>query len=98
MSNEITESLVSVDELLQTLGAACIATASRIETVSNSTALGGRMRYVVPAFKVSVRLSFTKTGDSVKGILFWKKTEGVSAEALSQIDMEIVAVPRDAGP
>ena len=91
--NEISENLVGVDELLQTLGDACVRSANRIEAISNSERVGS-VRYTVPEFRVKVRLSFTKTGGNVTGILFWKKTEGASAETLSEIEMNIVAVPR----
>ena len=96
--SDISENLVDVDDLLRGLGEACVRSAGRIEALSNSNALGGAVRYVVPEFKVSVKLSFTKTGEKVTGILFWKKTEGVSTEALSEIQMSIVAVPRDPPP
>ncbi len=98
MSNEIAENLVGVDELLQTLGESCVRTAARIEEISNSSALGASVRYVVPQFRVSVKLSFTKTGETVKGILFWKRSEGASSETLSEIEMNITAVPREPQP
>jgi hypothetical protein len=43
--------------------------------------------------KISVKLSLTNSGSTVKGILFSKTTEGFSAQTLSQIDIDIVAVP-----
>jgi hypothetical protein len=91
--SEIAENLVDVDKLLKDLGESCVNTARWVEFRSN---LGndGATRYVVPEFKVSVKLSFTKTGETVKGILFWKKSEGSTSEALSEIQMSIVAVPR----
>lgn len=94
MSNEIAENLVGVDELLQTLGQSCLKTATQIEAISNSGLLGSDTRYVVPAFRVNVKLSFTKTGGSVKGLLLWKRSEGFSSESLSEIEMQIVSVPR----
>ena len=94
--SDISDNLVGVDELLRTLGQACFGAARQIDSLNDSAALGSKMRYVVPSFKVSVKLSFTNTGGTVKGVLFWKKSEGFSSESLSQIDMEIVAVPREA--
>lgn len=94
--SDISENLVGVDELLQALGDACVRSANRIETISNSERVSS-VRYTVPEFRVKVKLSFTKTGEKVTGILFWKKTEGVSAETLSEIEMNIVAVPRSGG-
>jgi len=94
MSDNISENLVGVEELLRTLADSCLHAAQHVEQVSNSPKLDHPVRYIVPSFKVSVKLSFTKTGNEVKGILFWKHSEGESSEALSSIDMEIVAVPR----
>lgn len=94
MSDNITENLVGVDELLRTLASSCLDAAKQVEQLSNNPLLNPSVRYVVPSFNVSVKLSFTKTGNEVKGILFWKKSEGDSTEALSSIDMQIVAVPR----
>ncbi|MBS0444406.1 MAG: hypothetical protein JSR59_00510 [Proteobacteria bacterium] len=94
MSDNITENLVGVDELLRTLAGSCLAAAQQVEQLSNNPLLDRSVRYIVPSFNISVKLSFTKTGNEVKGILFWKKTEGDSTEALSSIDMQIVAVPR----
>ena len=94
MSDNISENLVGVEELLNTLAGSCLKAAQQVEQLSNNPLLDRSVRYVVPSFKVSVKLSFTKTGNEVKGILFWKRSEGESSEALSSIDMEIVAVPR----
>ena len=94
MSDNITENLVGVDELLRTLAGSCLAAAQQVEQLSNNPLLDRSVRYMVPSFNLSVKLSFTKTGNEVKGILFWKKSEGDSTEALSSIDMQIVAVPR----
>jgi hypothetical protein len=94
MSDNITENLVGVDELLRSLAGSCLAAAQQVEQLSNNPLLDRSVRYIVPSFNVSVKLSFTKTGNEVKGILFWKKSEGDSTEALSSIDMQIVAVPR----
>lgn len=94
MSDNISENLVGVDELLQTLAKSCLSAAQQVEKSSQSDAPGSSVRYIVPSFNVSVKLSFTKTGNEVKGILFWKRSEGSTTEALSSIDMQIVAVPR----
>jgi hypothetical protein len=94
MSDNITENLVGVDELLRTLATSCLDAAKQVEQLSNNPLLDRSVRYIVPSFNVSVKLSFTKTGNEVKGILFWKKSEGATTEALSSIDMQIVAVPR----
>ena len=94
MSDNISENLVGVDELLRTLDGSCLEAARQVEQLSNHPLLDRSVRYIVPSFNVSVKLSFTKTGNEVKGILFWKKSEGSSSEALSSIDMQIVAVPR----
>ena len=91
--SDISDNLVGVDDLLMSLGQACFATARQLDALNDSERLACKVRYVVPTFKVSVKLSFTKTGDTVKGVLFWKQTEGASRETLSSIDMEIVAVP-----
>lgn len=96
MSDNISENLVGVDELLRTLAGSCIETAKHVEQMSNNPLLDPAVRYIVPSFNVSVKLSFTKTGNEVKGILFWKRSEGSSTESLSSIDMQIVAVPRSA--
>lgn len=95
MTTEISETLVPVDDLLLSLSDACIRTANRIEAVTSSSALGGGHRYAVPSFKVTVKMSFTKTGDTVKGVLFWKKSEGFESQSLSEISMDIVALPRN---
>jgi len=98
MAGEITENLVGVDELLRTLAGSCLAAARTVEAISNDDPLlNSSVRYAVPAFRVNVKLSFTKTGNEVKGILFWKQSEGVESSALSEIEMQIVAVPRAAG-
>ena len=94
MSDNISENLVGVDELLRTLARSCLEAAKDVELLSNNPHLDRAVRYIVPSFTVSVKLSFTKTGNEVKGILFWKHSEGSSSEALSSIDMQIVAVPR----
>jgi hypothetical protein len=94
MSDNISENLVGVEELLRTLADSCLGAARQVEQLSNSPMLDPAMRYVVPSFKVSVKLSFTKTGNEVKGILFWKRSAGETSEGMSSIDMEIVAVPR----
>lgn len=94
MSDNISENLVGVEELLKTLADSCIQAAQHVEQVSNSPLLDPAVRYIVPSFNVSVKLSFTKTGNEVKGLLWWKRSEGSSTEALSSIDMQIVAVPR----
>jgi hypothetical protein len=94
MAGEITENLVGVDELLQTLASSCLEVANHVDLVSNSARLDHPVRYTVPAFRVNVKLSFTKTGNEVKGVLFWKQSEGFSSESLSEIEMQIVAVPR----
>lgn len=94
MADNITENLVGVDELLRTLAGSCLEAAKQVEQLSNNPLLDRSVRYIVPSFNVSVKLSFTKTGNEVKGILFWKHSEGNSTEALSSIDMQIVAVPR----
>lgn len=90
MANDIAENLVDVDELLNTLSSACIRTAGFIDSV---TASRPGTRYVVPSMKVSVKLSLTNSSQKVKGVLFSRSTEGFSAETLSQIDIDIVAVP-----
>lgn len=99
MSNDISDNLVSVDQLLNELSAACISAASFVDSVTSAKANAGMasVRYVVPSMKVSVRLSLTNSGQKVKGILFSKTTEGFSAETLSQIEMNIVAVPAGGG-
>lgn len=97
MSNEITENLVGVDDLLRTLAQACMETARHVDQVSDDPRLDRPVRYVVPSFRVNVKLSFTKTGNEVKGLLFWKRSEGETSEALSEIEMQIVAVPRTPG-
>lgn len=94
MSDNISENLVGVDELMRSLARSCLEAAKQVELLSNSPALDRAVRYIVPSFTVSVKLSFTKTGNEVKGILFWKSSEGSSSETLSSIDMQIVAVPR----
>jgi hypothetical protein len=94
MSDNIAESLVDVDELLKSLAKSCLKAAEQVDLDSNDPTLNRSVRYVVPSFNVSVKLSFTKTGSTVKGILFWKKSEGDRSESLSSIDMQIVAVPR----
>ena len=97
MAGDMTENLVGVDELLRTLAGGCLEAAKQVEVLSNNPLLDRSVRYTVPAFRVNVKLSFTKTGSEVKGILFWKQTEGFSSQALSEIEMHIVAVPRTAG-
>lgn len=94
MTTEISETLVPVDDLLLSLSHACIRTAHGIEAITSSSKLSDHHRYMVPSFKVTVKMSFTKTGDTVKGVLFWKKTEGFESQSLSEISMDIVAVPR----
>jgi hypothetical protein len=94
MSDNISENLVGVEELLRTLADSCLEAAKHVELISNNPLLDQAVRYIVPSFNVSVKLSFTKTGNEVKGILFWKRSEGSETEALSSIDMQIVAVPR----
>ncbi|MBX3606622.1 MAG: hypothetical protein KF788_15190 [Piscinibacter sp.] len=91
MANDIAENLVDVDELLNTLSSACIRTASFIDSVTANRP--GGTRYVVPSMKVSVKLSLTNSSQKVKGVLFSRNTEGFSAQTLSQIDIDIVAVP-----
>jgi hypothetical protein len=98
MSDNISENLVGVDELLRTLANSCLSAAQQVEQASQDEANGSTVRYIVPSFNVSVKLSFTKTGNEVKGILFWKRSEGDTTEALSSIDMQIVAVPRTPPP
>lgn len=93
--SDISDNLVGVDELLRTLGQACFGAARQIDSLNDSAALGSKMRYVVPSFKVSVKLVHQHRRHG-QGVLFWKKSEGFSSESLSQIDMEIVAVPREA--
>lgn len=95
MANDIAENLVDVDDLLNKLGTACIRAAGFIDSATSNRP---GMRYVVPSMKVSVKLSLTSSGSTVKGVLFSKTTEGFSAQTLSQIDIDIVAVPpADAG-
>jgi len=93
MANDIAENLVEVDKLLDALSAACIGAANRIAGSASAPGAPVGLRYVVPSMKISVKLSLTNSGSTVKGILFSKTTEGFSAQTLSQIDIDIVAVP-----
>lgn len=97
MASEITDNLIGVDELLKTLARSCLQAALEVEKVATEIGPDGRnllpVRYVVPQFTVNVKLSFTRTGSEVKGLLFWKRSEGETAESLSHIEMQIVAVP-----
>lgn len=55
------------------------------------------VRYVVPSMKVSVKLSLTNSRPKVKGALFSCSTEDFNAQTLSQIDVDIGAVPANGG-
>jgi hypothetical protein len=91
---DIADSVVGVDELLRTLSDACIRSAHLIEITSARSANSGGVKYVVPQMRISVKLSLSTSGGTVKGVLFTKKSEGFAAESLSQIDIDIAAVPQ----
>lgn len=97
MANEITDNLIPVDVLLKSLAGSCLQAAHEVSSQSATLGPDGRgllpVRYVVPSFTVNVKLSFTRSGSEVKGLLFWKRSEGETHETLSNIEMQIVAVP-----
>jgi hypothetical protein len=93
-AGEGAETEVNLTELLQRMTAACTASAQKLQAdMSQPPWRGSPVVYTIPRMKVAMKVALTSTKTEVKGILWWKTQQGTTAESLSQIELEIVAVP-----
>jgi hypothetical protein len=91
------ETEIDLGKLLQMMTSACTASARKLqEEMAQAPWRDSPVIYTIPTMKVSMKVSLTSTREQVKGILWWKTTQGSTAESLSQIELEIVATPNRA--
>ena len=93
-AGEAAETELDLAELLTRMTAACTASAQQLqEQMSKPPWRDSPISYTIPTMKVSMKVALSSTKTQVKGILWWKTQQGTTAESLSQIELEIVAVP-----
>ena len=93
-AGEGAETEVDLTELLQRMTAACTASAQQLQAqMSQPPWSDSPVVYTIPRMKVAMKVALSSSKTQVKGILWWKTQQGTSAESLSQIELEIVAVP-----
>ncbi|MBI1397786.1 MAG: hypothetical protein GC151_17580 [Betaproteobacteria bacterium] len=92
------ETELSLDEILKQLTDACTTSARQLQIAMEQPEWrDSPVIYTIPGMKVNVKVGLTATKERVKGILWWRTQQGTTTEALSQIEMDIVAVPRTPG-
>jgi len=93
-AGEGAETEINLSELLQMMTSACTASARKLQDdMAQGPWRDSPVIYTIPTMKVSMKVSLTSTKEQVKGILFWKSSQGSTSESLSQIELEIVAIP-----
>jgi hypothetical protein len=91
------ESEVEISDLLKNMTGACTESA---RLLSRQMADSSRWEsdipcvYTIPKMSLSVKLGLSFSKAKVKGIFFSKSTTESSVQALSTINLDIVAVPR----
>lgn len=90
---------LSLDDILRQLTDACTASARQLQrTMAQPEWRDSPVTYTIPSMKVNMKVALTASKQNVKGILWWRTQQGVTSEALSQIEMELVAIPRALPP
>jgi hypothetical protein len=94
-AGEGAETEIDLGDLLARMTKACTSSALLLQREMAETQAwrDSPVIYTIPSMKVSMKVSLTSTREQVKGILWWKTQQGSSTESLSQIELEIVAIP-----
>jgi hypothetical protein len=93
-AGEGAETEVDLTELLMRMTTACVVSAQRLQDqMAQPPWRDSPVVYTIPKMKISMKVALSSTKTQVKGILWWKTQQGTTAESLSQIELEIVAVP-----
>lgn len=93
-SGDQADTSMEVTELLSSMTMACTNAAHQLrEEMRTGIWQDSPVEYVIPSMKVSLKLALSSSGKRVTGV-FKRNTEEQSAESVSQIDLELVAVPR----
>jgi hypothetical protein len=94
-AGEGAETEIDLGDLLARMTRACTASALLLQRDMAETEAwrNSPVIYTIPSMKVSMKVSLTSTREQVKGILWWKTQQGSTSESLSQIELEIVAIP-----
>ena len=89
------EMALGLDDILRQLTSACTSSAAELQKrMSEEPWASSPVVYTIPSMKISMKVALTATKENVKGILWWRTQQGETSQSTSQIDMEIVAVPR----
>ena len=91
------ETEIDLSELLGQLTGACMESARRLDAQMRGDAWkDSPVVYTIPTMKVTMKVALTSSRERVKGILWWRTQQGETTQSLSQIELEMVAVPRSA--
>jgi hypothetical protein len=89
------QSQVRLSELLKGLTVACTDSADQLrQTMQRPEWQAQPMYYAIPKMTVSMKVALSYSQSEIKGILWWRSQEGSNVNSMSNIEMEIVAIPR----
>ncbi len=89
------QSQVQLSALLKGMTVACTDSADQLrQTMQKPEWQAHPMYYTIPKMKVSMKVALSYSQNEVKGILWWRSQEGSKVDSMSNIEMEIVAIPR----
>lgn len=92
------EMALALDDILGQLTTACASSAQALQQrMSEEPWASSPVIYTIPSMRVSMKVALTATKENVKGILWWRTQQGETTQSVSQIDLEIVAIPRQPG-
>jgi hypothetical protein len=91
------ETEIDLTDLLGQLTAACMESAQRLDAQMQGDGWkDSPVVYTIPTMKVTMKVALTSSRERVKGVLWWRTQQGETTQSLSQIELELVAVPRSA--
>jgi len=90
------ENEIQIGDLLKKMTVACTDSAKQLHQAMSSEQWDESIPhvYTMPKMQVSVKMALSYSESTVKGVLFWKSKTGTEANTLSEIKIELVAVPR----
>jgi len=90
------ETEIQINELLRKMTRACTDSARELHRAMRPENWEGDMPmvYTMPRMELSLKMALSYSESKVKGILLWKSQDTKAASALSEIKVELVAVPR----
>lgn len=90
------ETEIQISDLLKKMTKACTDSAQELHQAMKPDQWSDAIPYVytMPRMQMSVKMALSYSESKVKGILFWKTQSGTQADTLSEIKVELVAVPR----